>query len=73
MVSSSGASAALMLLKQLHYMKKSTDIPGISVGLENENDPFKWEVMLMISDDCKFYGGKSPSPTFLNHCSASGR
>lgn len=23
----------------------------------NESNMFEWEVMLMISDDCKYYGG----------------
>lgn len=38
-------------------MQKDKDIPGISCGLVDENI-FEWDVMLMIPDDCKDYGGK---------------
>ena len=37
-------------------MQNDKDIPGISCGLV-ENNVFEWEVMLMINDDTKFYGG----------------
>ena len=37
-------------------MQSDKDIPGISCGLIGSN-VFEWEVMLMISDDCKYYGG----------------
>ena len=37
-------------------MQSDKDIPGISCGLI-ESNVFEWEVMLMISDDCKYYGG----------------
>jgi len=43
-------------------MQTSTDIPGISCGLVG-NNIFEWEVMLMISDDCKFYGGRPTLPS----------
>lgn len=39
-------------------MQTDKDIPGISCGLV-DNNVFEWEVMLMISDECKFYGGTS--------------
>ena len=40
-------------------------IPGISCGL-GDNNVLEWEVMLMISDDCKYYGGEAyESDTFL--------
>ena len=45
-----------LLARQLKKMQTDTDIPGISCGLIS-NDVFEWEVMIMISDDCKFYGG----------------
>ncbi|CAD6501208.1 BgTH12-01462 [Blumeria graminis f. sp. triticale] len=48
--------AAGLLQRQLKYMQGAKDLPGISCGLL-ENDIFVWEVMLMISDDCKYYGG----------------
>ncbi|KAI1909904.1 Ubiquitin-conjugating enzyme E2 15 [Ophidiomyces ophidiicola] len=52
------ASAAAGLLgRQLKQMQTDKDIPGISCGLTDENNIFEWEVMLMISDECKFYGG----------------
>lgn len=37
-------------------MQSDKDIPGISCGLV-EHNVFEWEVMLMISDDCRYYGG----------------
>lgn len=56
MSSSSGAAAQLgRLLKE---MQSDKDIPGISCGLVNDNNIFEWEVMLMINDDTKYYGGK---------------
>lgn len=45
-----------MLARQLKYMQSAKDLPGISCGLVKDN-VFDWEVMLMISDDCKYYGG----------------
>lgn len=51
-------AAAGLLSRQLKSMQTSKDaIPGISVGLIS-NNVFEWEVMLMINDDCKYYGGK---------------
>ncbi len=50
------ASAAL-LSRQLKQMQSDKDIPGISCGLI-DNNVYEWEVMLMISDDVKFYGGE---------------
>ncbi|EED19068.1 ubiquitin conjugating enzyme, putative [Talaromyces stipitatus ATCC 10500] len=49
-------AAGRMLARQLQQMQSDKDIPGISCGLV-DNNVFEWEVMLMISDDCKFYGG----------------
>jgi ubiquitin-conjugating enzyme E2 G1 len=48
--------AASLLSRQLKQMQSDKDIPGISCGLV-DNNIFEWEVMLMISDDCRFYGG----------------
>lgn len=48
--------AGRMLSRQLQQMQSDKDIPGISVGLV-ESNVFEWEVMLMISDDVKLYGG----------------
>ncbi|KAK2749388.1 Ubiquitin-conjugating enzyme E2 15 [Myotisia sp. PD_48] len=50
-------AAAGLLSRQLKQMQTDKDIPGISCGLSDDNNVFEWEVMLMISDDCKFYGG----------------
>ncbi|KAL8734342.1 MAG: hypothetical protein Q9166_001540 [cf. Caloplaca sp. 2 TL-2023] len=51
------SSAAQGLLgRQLKQMQSDKDIPGISCGLVDSN-MLEWEVMLMISDDCKYYGG----------------
>lgn len=60
------SGAAGLLKRQLKYMQDAKDLPGISCGLVADN-VFEWEVMLMISDDCKYYGGTDilvPSPTF---------
>lgn len=48
--------AGRMLSRQLQHMQTAKDIPGISCGLV-DNNVFEWEVMLMISDDVKLYGG----------------
>lgn len=48
--------AGRMLARQLQQMQSDRDIPGISCGLV-DNNVFEWEVMLMISDDVKLYGG----------------
>lgn len=48
--------AGRMLSRQLQHMQSDKDIPGISVGLV-DNNVFEWEVMLMIDDDVKLYGG----------------
>ncbi|KAI9793771.1 MAG: Ubiquitin-conjugating enzyme E2 15 [Piccolia ochrophora] len=45
-----------LLSRQLKLMQSDKDIPGISCGLV-DNDVFEWEVMLMINDECKYYGG----------------
>lgn len=50
--------AGRMLTRQLQQMQSDKDIPGISCGLV-DNNIFEWEVMLMISDDVKLYGGMS--------------
>ncbi|KAF2196802.1 ubiquitin-conjugating enzyme E2 15 [Delitschia confertaspora ATCC 74209] len=52
----SSSAAAGLLARQLKQMQNDKDIPGISCGLM-DNNVFEWEVMLMISDECKFYGG----------------
>lgn len=54
----SSAGAAGLLRRQLKQMQTDKDIPGISCGLVHDNNIFQWEVMLMISDDVKYYGGK---------------
>lgn len=51
------SSAAVLLGRQLKQMQADKDMPGISCGLV-DNNVFEWEVMLMINDDCKYYGGK---------------
>jgi ubiquitin-conjugating enzyme E2 G1 len=56
--------AAGLLARQLKAMQTAKDLPGISCGLVNDN-VFEWEVMLMISDDCKYYGGVLSPPLLL--------
>ncbi|KAK0744830.1 ubiquitin-conjugating enzyme/RWD-like protein [Apiosordaria backusii] len=53
----SSAAAASLLKRQLKQMQTDKDIPGISCGLVSDSNIFEWEVMLMISDECKYYGG----------------
>ncbi|KAK0743947.1 ubiquitin-conjugating enzyme E2 [Schizothecium vesticola] len=53
----SSVAAGALLQRQLREMQRETDIPGISCGLVNDNNIFQWEVMLMINDECKYYGG----------------
>ena len=50
------SASASLLRRQLTQMQTDKDIPGISCGLHDDN-VYDWEVMLMISDDCKYYGG----------------
>lgn len=67
-MASAGAAAASLLRRQLKEMQTGKDLPGISCGLVNDNNMFEWEVMLMINDDCKYYGGvflSSSSRSFL--------
>jgi len=54
---SAGAAAASLLRRQLLEIQSSKDLSGISCGLVNDNNIFEWEVMLMIDDDCDYYGG----------------
>lgn len=59
MANAQKTGAAMLLAKQLKLMQTTDHIPGISVGLVDDKDVFEWEVMLMINDECKFYGGES--------------
>ncbi|EMD68141.1 hypothetical protein COCC4DRAFT_191697 [Bipolaris maydis ATCC 48331] len=52
----SSSAAAGLLSRQLKQMQNDKSISGISCGLV-DNNVFEWEVMLMIDDDTKFYGG----------------
>jgi hypothetical protein len=45
-----------LLKRQLKGMQSDKDMSNISAGLVDDNI-YEWDVMLMISDDCKFYGG----------------
>ncbi|KAK6592277.1 Ubiquitin-conjugating enzyme E2 15 [Botrytis cinerea] len=51
-----GSAAANLLGRQLKEIQKAKDLPGISCGLVKDNI-FEWDVMLMLSDECKYYGG----------------
>lgn len=63
MSASSTPGSAALLRRQLKQMQTDKDIPGISCGLVNDNNIYEWEVMLMINDDTKYYGGTaSPTP-----------
>jgi len=52
----SPSSAALRLGREYKQMQTDKSIQGISCGLV-DNNVFEWEVMLMINDDTKYYGG----------------
>ena len=52
----SSSAAAGLLARHLKQMQNDKSISGISCGLVDSN-VFEWEVMLMIDDDTKFYGG----------------
>jgi ubiquitin-conjugating enzyme E2 G1 len=56
-MSQSTSATANLLARQLKAMQLDKDIPGISCGLVKDTNVFEWEVMLMLSDDCKYYGG----------------
>jgi hypothetical protein len=58
----SSSAAAGLLSRQLKQMQNDKSISGISCGLVDSN-VFEWEVMLMIDDDTKFYGGKARTPS----------
>lgn len=60
--STSAVAAASLLKRQLRQMQTAKDLPGISCGLVKDSNIFEWEVMLMINDDCKYYGGKRLTP-----------
>lgn len=60
--SAQSSGSARLLQKQLMEMKRAKDLPGISVGLVKDTNIFEWEVMLMINDDCKYYGGECFPP-----------
>lgn len=63
--------AGRMLSRQLQQMQSDKDIPGISCGLV-DNNVFEWEVMLMISDDVKLYGGMCWNSLILSFCRSAG-
>ena len=66
----SASGSAGLLKRQLKAMQSDKDIPGISCGLVNDSNFYEWEVMLMISDDVKYYGGKLRASTnALSHAS----
>lgn len=68
MSTSSTPGSAGLLRRQLKQMQTDKDIPGISCGLVNDSNIYEWEVMLMINDETKYYGGTAapfapiPSP-----------
>ncbi|OAA47818.1 ubiquitin-conjugating enzyme E2 [Metarhizium rileyi] len=56
-MASTPSPAAALLKRQLKEIQTGKDLPGISCGLVDDSNMFEWEVMLMINDDCKYYGG----------------
>jgi len=66
----SSSAAAGLLARQLKQMQNDKSISGISCGLV-DNNVFEWEVMLMIDDDTKFYGGTDPDIVFRSYSSSA--
>lgn len=62
MSTSSTPGSAALLRRQLKQMQTDKDIPGISCGLVHDNNIYEWEVMLMINDETKYYGGTASPP-----------
>lgn len=63
MTAPSQAGASLQLKQMFKDVTKgaaSKDMQGISCGLFNDNI-FEWEIMFMVDDDIKYYGGSYPS------------
>lgn len=56
-MTASPSAAASLLKRQLKEIQATKDLPGISCGLVSDSNMLEWEVMLMINDDCKYYGG----------------
>lgn len=54
--------SANLLRRQLKEMQNDRNLGNISAGLVDDNI-YEWEVMLMISDECKYYGGACSPPT----------
>jgi ubiquitin-conjugating enzyme E2 G1 len=48
--------SASLLRRQLKEMQSDKGLSNVSAGLVDENI-YEWEVILMISDECKLYGG----------------
>ena len=48
--------SASLLRRQLKEMQNDKNLSNISCGLVDDNI-YEWEAMLIISDDCKLYGG----------------
>ncbi|KAI9847566.1 MAG: hypothetical protein M1837_002140 [Sclerophora amabilis] len=57
-------ASASLLARQFKLMQSDNDIPGISCGLV-DHSVFDWEVMLMINDECKYYGGELEPPAVI--------
>jgi len=53
---SAPAPSAVHLYRQFKEFTTDKDLVHISVGLVEDNI-YEWQVMLMIPDDCKLYGG----------------
>jgi ubiquitin-conjugating enzyme E2 G1 len=53
-----GASAALLLARQLKGMRGEDQINGISVGLVDDQNVFSWDVALMLDEEIPLYGGE---------------
>jgi hypothetical protein len=68
----SSSAAAGLLARQLKQMQNDKSISGISCGLV-DNNVFEWEVMLMIDDDTKFYGGTHSDTVLRSNSSSTDR
>jgi len=55
-MSDGGSQSALLLKKQLAELKKKP-VEGFSAGLANDDDIYKWEVLIIGPPDTPFEGG----------------
>ena len=56
-MSGTASQAALLLMKQLKELNKSSAVDGFSAGLADDSDPFRWTVTIVGPYDTPYEGG----------------